>query len=69
MKASKDSLFQHLKEVAIAHGWKVELNKNSHWCFTPSDPKIPKAYTSSTPGDKRAVLNLRRDLRQRGLQV
>lgn len=69
MKASKNSGFQALKEAAIAQGWRVELNGNSHWCFTPPDPRVPKAYTGSTPSDKRSLLNFRRDLRQRGLLI
>jgi hypothetical protein len=69
MKASRNSDFQALKEAAIAQGWKVELTGKSHWCFTPPDPTKPKAYTGSTPSDKRSLLNFRRDLRQRGLRV
>lgn len=69
MKAIRDPLFQSFISVAEANGWTVALTGNSHWCFTPPDPKVPKAYTSSTPSDRRAILNFRRDLRQRGLPV
>lgn len=69
MKASRNSDFQTLKEAAIAQGWTVELTGKSHWCFTPPDPRVPKAFTGSTPSDKRSLLNFRRDLRQRGLVV
>lgn len=69
MKAARDSGFQALKDAAIAQGWTVVLTGNSHWCFTPPNPSVPKAYTGSTPSDKRSILNFRRDLRRRGLVI
>ncbi len=69
MRATKDPLFQKFISVAEAHGWTVELTGKSHWCFTPADKTLAKVYTSGSPGDKRAILNFRRDLRHRGLPV
>lgn|GEM_PF-3582694 len=58
-----------LRAVARSQGWSVRLTKNSHWCFVPPDPSHPKAYTGSTPSDRRALINFRRDLRRMGLRI
>lgn len=52
---------------AVLRGWRVEPTKNLHlkW-IAPSGAII---FSSSTPSDRRAALNLRSQLRREGLDV
>ena len=54
---------------AKRQGWKVGLTRSGHVRFVPPDRSVPALVTGSTPGDRRAVLNLRADLRRRGLVI
>jgi len=59
--------FARLVKIATTAGWKVDKRKAGHVCFETPDGR--KVFTSSTPSDKRAFLNLRSELRRHGLTV
>ncbi len=58
-----------LAAVARRQGWAVERTRGGHLRFRPSDPTMPLVITSSTPGDWRAVRNVRAMLRRAGLDM
>ena len=59
--------FAPFARQAVLRGWRVEPTKNLHlkW-VAPSGAII---FSSSTPSDRRAALNLRSQLRREGLDV
>ena len=59
---------QDLIDRARAQGWKVEWTGGNHLRFYPSDRSKPVVHASGTASDKRALLNLRADLRKSGLR-
>ena len=62
--------FRILVERAKAAGFRVELSKNSHWKFVPPDKKHGIFYASNTPNrPERFILNVRKDLMRRGVQI
>ncbi len=60
---------QPLIAAARRQGWCVEPTKGGHVRFRPCDPALPLIITSSTPGDWRAVWNVRALLRRAGLDM
>jgi hypothetical protein len=58
---------QPLVQEALGLGCSLERTKKSHLKLTL--PCGQKVYTSGSPGDYRAVQNLRAQLRQYGLQI
>lgn len=63
---------KHLRKIikkAKKQGWLVERTKNSHVKFIPKDKSQRPVYTGSTPSDKRALLNLKKDLERSGLKL
>lgn len=52
---------------ARAQGWQVELTRKSHVKFVP--PKGELVFSSGTPSDRRAQLNLVSRLRRQGLEL
>jgi hypothetical protein len=65
VRLAKD--FQELAEIAASQGWRIEQRKNAHLSWI--SPQGLKVFSSFTPSDKRAVKNLRRDLKRYGLKV
>lgn len=65
MRLTKD--FQELAEIAASQGWRIEQRRNAHLSWIA--PTGAKVFSSLTPSDKRAVQNLKRDLRRYGLKV
>jgi len=56
-----------LLELATQQGWKVEQRSNNHYKLVAPNGKV--VFTSSTPSDKRAIENIKRDLRSGGLVI
>ena len=56
-----------LKAEAEAQGWRIEVRKAGH--LTWYSPAGGFVITSATPSDRRAIMNIRRDLRRYGLTV
>jgi hypothetical protein len=65
MKLPKE--YQELLKLAEQQGWTVVRRNNTHLAWV--SPTGAKVYSSATPSDWRAVLNLKRDLRRYGLKV
>ena len=59
--------FKKLQEVAKEQGWTILRRTNTHLAWV--SPTGEKVYSSATPSDWRAVLNLKRDLKRYGLKV
>jgi predicted RNA binding protein YcfA (HicA-like mRNA interferase family) len=55
-------------KVARSQGWRVEQSPgSSHWMFYPPDKDNGLVTVSSSPSDRRAMINIKRDLRKAGL--
>lgn len=54
---------------ARAQGWAVERTGKDHLRFVPTDKTQPIVHTAMTPGDRRAVQNIRSNLRRAGLAI
>lgn len=64
MAATKD--VKALIKKAEKQGWSVERTRGHHLRWTgPVDDR--PYFSSATPSDKRAIMNITRDLRRRGL--
>lgn len=59
-------LIKEWMKLAIEQGWTVEKTGGGHWKFKP--PTGPFVIAPSSPSDHRSVLNLRSELRRKGLQ-
>jgi hypothetical protein len=63
---------RHVRELndiltrARAQGFQVELTRGSHYKITPPDARFDPIYTSSTPGDFRALRKIVGMLRKAG---
>jgi hypothetical protein len=57
----------NLKAEAEAQGWVIELRKSGHYRWL--SPAGGFVVTSMTPSDRRAILNIRRDLKKYGLVI
>ena len=60
-------LFRPLAEKAVEAGWSLRKTKNNHIQWL--GPEGARVYSASTPSDYRAVLNIRSELRKRGLRI
>jgi predicted RNA binding protein YcfA (HicA-like mRNA interferase family) len=63
MKLTHKELRQ-LVEQAVEQGWIVNLTSGSHLRWKAPDGAL--FFTASTPSDRRALLNIRRDLLNHG---
>lgn len=59
--------YRDLFEIAVSQGWSLERRTNNHLSWI--SPNGAKVFSSATPSDKRAVQNLKKDLRKYGLKV
>lgn len=55
-----------LRQLAESHGWVVTYTGSGHLRFKPPDGGAV-IFAPSTPSDRRAVLNVRAQLRRQGL--
>lgn len=67
--AQRDGYFRRLVASCRQQGWRVERTRRLHWRFVPPRPDAQIVITAGTPSDRRALLNLRADLRRAGLNV
>lgn len=58
---------REIAKKAVEQGWSVAKTNNNHVKFRA--PSGDTVYTSSTPGDRRAILNVTALLRRKGLDV
>lgn len=65
--ASKKDLNPLLK-AAKAQGWTVETRRGGHLCWKSPHGGTPY-FSSSTPGDHRAVMNITKHLQGLGLNM
>lgn len=65
--ANKSEL-KPLIKAAKAQGWTVEIRRGGHLCWKSPNGGTPY-FSSSTPGDHRAVTNIRKHLQNLGLQI
>lgn len=65
MASSKD--LKPLLRSAEKQGWTISRTRGDHLKWTHPDGGMPY-FSSSTPGDSRAVHNIRKDLMRRGLR-
>jgi len=56
-----------LLELATQQGWKIERRNTNHYKLVAPNGKV--VFTSSTPSDRRAIENIKRDLRSGGLII
>jgi hypothetical protein len=56
-----------LLELATQQGWTVEQRNTNHYKLVAPNGKV--VFTSSTPSDRRAIENIKRDLRSGGLVI
>jgi hypothetical protein len=56
-----------LLELASDQGWQIEKRNNNHYKLIAPNGKV--VFTSSTPSDRRAIENIKRDLRSGGLVI
>jgi hypothetical protein len=56
-----------LLELATQQGWRVEQRNTNHYKLVAPNGKV--VFTSSTPSDRRAIENIKRDLRSGGLVI
>lgn len=56
-----------LLNLAVKQGWVVEQRSNNHYKLIAPNGKV--VFTSSTPSDRRAIENIKRDLRANGLVI
>ena len=61
MHRNFDEATKRLVAFATDHGWSLEKTRNSHLKFT--HPAATSVFFSSTPGDRRAALNCKSQLR------
>ena len=69
-KEEKMSTLKELKsllELATQQGWQVERRNSNHYKLIAPNGKV--VFTSSTPSDNRAILNIKRDLKSAGLVI
>lgn len=67
---SGGTLPRDLRKIAAQareQGWQVEMTRKSHIKFVP--PQGELVYSSGTPSDRRAQLNLVSRLRRQGLEL
>ena len=64
MATSKAKDLAVLMEQAEQQGWQVTLTNGGHWKWV--SPKGNVFFSSSTPSDRNAVNQVRRDLKRRG---
>lgn len=55
-------------EEARRQGWRVELRKGGHYRLYPPSGRGSPITTGSTPGDRRALLNLVARMRRYGFR-
>lgn len=55
---------QVLMKEARKQGWEITVTKNAHYKWL--SPRGNFFFSSNTPSDRRALLNLKRDLRVNG---
>lgn len=66
MASTKD--VKALIKRAEKQGWTVSRTRADHLRWTsPTDPR--PYFSSSTPSDKRAIINISKDLQRRGLRL
>jgi hypothetical protein len=58
--------FKELLDAAKGQGWQVIVRTNNHLAWV--SPAGPKVFSSRTPSDHRAIKNLKRDLKNNGMQ-
>jgi hypothetical protein len=58
-----------LLRTLVAQGWVVTKTRSSHFKCVPPDPSAKVVYCSSTPGDWRAMANMRAWLRRSGAKL
>ncbi len=58
-------MFRPLAQRALAQGWTIEKTSKSHLRWQAPTGEV--VFTASTPSDRRVVMNVRSDLRRRGL--
>ena len=63
MASSKD--LKTLQKEAVSQGWVVNLSNGNHIKWIAPNGKV--VFTSNTPSDKRALENMKRDLKSAGL--
>jgi hypothetical protein len=59
---------RQLRSLASAYGWSLEHTRGGHLKLTHPAAAVP-IFTASTPSDRRALRNVRAELRRRGAGV
>jgi len=60
--------YRGLADAVLAQGWRIEPTNREHFRWLSPDGKYI-VITSKTPSDRRALANIRSDLRRAGLKV
>ena len=60
----RDDQLRRLIDEKIAEGWHVERRRRSHLAFYPPAGSGPPVFHSSTSSDRRALKNLKAQLRR-----
>ena len=58
-----------LIKAAKKQGWRVEQRGSGHTMFFPPEKVLGIVTVSGTPSDYRALKNIVRDLKERGLKI
>jgi hypothetical protein len=63
MNKDLDKLIDQAKD----QGWEIQIKRSGHYKWVSPSGRF--VVSSSTPSDRRAVMNITRDLRRYGFQV
>jgi hypothetical protein len=63
MNKDLDKLIHQAKD----QGWEIQIKRSGHYKWVSPSGRF--VVSSSTPSDRRAVMNITRDLRRYGFQV
>ena len=67
MSAGNARDVRDLRRVVVEQGWVVETRRSGHLAWKP--PKGSPYFSSATPSDHRALMNLKAALRRLGAAV
>jgi len=67
MGMAKNKEIDRLMKLAVANGWTVVSSNGGHLKWIPPVGRF--FFSASTPSDYRAIKNIERDLKQRGLDT
>jgi len=55
-----------LRKTAESQGWRIVQGRGGHLKWYPPNPEHSMVVTAATPSDRRAIMNIRAELKRRG---